>query len=98
MHTPLLYKYELVCFKCNFIPKNYASQVQPDWGLNLSPPRHANTLHVTDTIALTTWPSVTSPPYTFDIYIFPRFPLHTTSFIAFVVYILLQWAHVLFFQ
>ena len=36
-----------------------AHQVRPDRGLNSSPPDHDSTLHVTETPALTTQPSVT---------------------------------------
>ena len=38
----------------------YAPQVWPDRGLNSWPPDHDSTFHVTETPALTTWPSVTS--------------------------------------
>ena len=38
----------------------YAPQVQTDRCLNSRPPDHDSTFHVTETPALTTWPSVTS--------------------------------------
>ena len=40
--------------------KYYAPQAQPDWDSNSWPPDHDITFHVTETPALTTWPSVTS--------------------------------------
>ena len=39
--------------------ENYALQVRPNWGSNSWPPDHDSTFHVTETPALTTWPSVT---------------------------------------
>ena len=40
--------------------KYYAPKVSPDRGSNSWPPDHDSTFHVTETPALTTWPSVTS--------------------------------------
>ena len=39
--------------------KYYAPQVRPNWGSKSLPPDHDSTFHVTETPALTTWPSVT---------------------------------------
>ena len=49
-----------VWFKYDLGQKYYAPQVQPELGLNSRPPDHDSTFHVTETPALTTWPSVTS--------------------------------------
>ena len=38
----------------------YTPQVRPDQGSNSWPPDHDSTFHVTETPALTTWPSVTT--------------------------------------
>ena len=38
----------------------YAPEVQPNRGSNSWPPGHDSTFHVTETPALTTWPSVTT--------------------------------------
>ena len=46
-------------FKYNLGQKYWAPQVQPDRCSNSWPPDHDSTLHVTETPALTTWPSVT---------------------------------------
>ena len=43
--------------------KYYAPQVQPDWSSNSWSSGHDSTLHVTETPALTTWPSVISRCY-----------------------------------
>ena len=43
--------------------KYYAPQVRPDWGSHSWPPGHDRTFYVTETPALTTWPSVTSYPF-----------------------------------
>ena len=40
---------------------DHAPQVRPDRGLNSWPPDQGSTFHVTETHAVTTWPSVTSP-------------------------------------
>ena len=40
--------------------KYYTPQVQPGWALNSWPKDHDSTFHVTETPALTTWPSVTN--------------------------------------
>ena len=56
-------------FKYNSGQKYYAPQVQPDQGSNSWPPDHDSSFHVTETSALTTWPSVTSN-LTSDLYAF----------------------------
>ena len=48
-------------FKYDWGQKYYAPQVWPDRGSNLWPPDHDSTFHVTETPALTTRPSVSSP-------------------------------------
>ena len=47
-------------FKYDLGQKYHASQVRPDRGSNSWPPDHDSTVHVTETPALTTRPSVTS--------------------------------------
>ena len=47
-------------FKYDLGQKYHAPQVRPDRGSNSQPPDHDNTYHVTETLALTTRPSVTS--------------------------------------
>ena len=49
-----------VWFKYDLGQKYYAPQLQPGRGLNSWPLNHDSTFHVTETPALTTWPSVTS--------------------------------------
>ena len=57
----LLHVLFIFWFKYDLGQKYYAPQVRPDRGLNSWPPDHDSTFHVTETPALTTWPSVTSP-------------------------------------
>ena len=47
-------------FNLSLGQKHYVPQVQPERGSNSGPPGHDSTFHVTETPALTTWPSVTS--------------------------------------
>ena len=53
--------YEYFWIKHDLGQKYYAR------GLNSRPSDHDNTFHVTETPALTTWPSVTSKPGTFEL-------------------------------
>ena len=50
-----------VWFKYDLGQKYYAPQVQASWDSNSWSPYHDSTSHVTETPALTTWPSVSSP-------------------------------------
>ena len=52
--------YRYIWFKYDLEQKYYAPQVRPNRGSNSWPPDHDSTFHVTETPALTTWPSVTS--------------------------------------
>ena len=57
-----MYSINCICyiwFKYNLGLKYYAPQVRPDQGSNSWPPDHDSIFNVTETPALTTWPSVT---------------------------------------
>ena len=56
----LFFLYYYFWFKCDLGHKYHAPKVRPNWGSNSWPPDHNSTVHVTETPAVTTRPSVIS--------------------------------------
>ena len=56
------FEWYILMIKYDLGQKYYAPQDRPDQGSNSWPPDHDSTFHVTETPALTTWPSVTLIP------------------------------------
>ena len=74
-------------FKYDLGQKYQAPQVRPDRGSNSWPPDHDSTFHVTETPALTTWPSVTylqSNSYSSDTFMIGHSQTPNLAYISFL--------------